>query len=45
MTSVYKKYMHHEHILELLDTFIVTEHENRYSPGWNNDKLLVLIKK
>ena len=26
-------------------SFIVTEHENRYSPGWNNDKLLVLIKK
>ena len=26
-------------------SFIVTEHANRYSPGWNNDKLLVLIKK
>lgn len=26
-------------------SFIVTDHENRYSPGWNNDKLLVLIKK
>ena len=26
-------------------SFIVTEHTNRYSPGWNNDKLLVLIKK
>jgi len=26
-------------------SFILTEHENRYSPGWNNDKLLVLIKK
>ena len=26
-------------------SFIVTEHSNRYSPGWNNDKLLVLIKK
>jgi predicted O-methyltransferase YrrM len=26
-------------------SFIVTEHENRYSPGWNNDKLLVMIKK
>ncbi len=23
-------------------TFITTEHENRYSPGWDNDKLLVL---
>ena len=26
-------------------SFILTEHTNRYSPGWNNDKLLVLIKK
>jgi hypothetical protein len=26
-------------------SFIQTEHENRYSPGWNNDKLLVLVKK
>jgi predicted O-methyltransferase YrrM len=26
-------------------SFIITEHENRYSPGWDNDKLLVLIKK
>lgn len=26
-------------------TFIMTEHENRYSPGYNNDKLLILIKK
>jgi hypothetical protein len=23
-------------------TFIVTEHKNKHSPGWNNDKLLVL---
>jgi len=26
-------------------SFIITEHTNRYSPGYNNDKLLVLIKK
>jgi len=26
-------------------TFIIAEHAQRYSPGWNNDKLLVLIKK
>ena len=26
-------------------SFVLTEHTNRYSPGWNNDKLLVLIKK
>jgi hypothetical protein len=25
-------------------TFIVCEHTLRYSPGWNNDKMLVLIK-
>lgn len=25
-------------------TFIMTEHVNRYSPGYNNDKLLVLVK-
>lgn len=26
-------------------TFILTEHTNRYSPGYDNDKLLVLVKK
>lgn len=25
--------------------FIVTDHKKRHSPGWDNDKLLVLIKK
>lgn len=25
-------------------TFITAEHEKRYSPGWDNDKLLVLIR-
>jgi len=25
--------------------FVVTEHEKRYSPGWNNDKLLFFVKK
>jgi predicted O-methyltransferase YrrM len=25
-------------------TFIVCEHVNRYSPGWNNDKLLIIVK-
>jgi hypothetical protein len=24
---------------------IVTEHANRYSPGWDNDQILVLVKK
>jgi len=41
----------YEHILKGIDhefsfiSFILTEHNNKYSPGWNNDKLLVLIKK
>ena len=26
-------------------SFIITEHKNKFSEGWNNDKLLVLIKK
>lgn len=26
-------------------TFITCDHKNRWSPGWDNDKLLVLIKK
>jgi len=28
-----------------LAMFVVTEHERRFSPGWNNDKLLFLVKK
>ena len=24
--------------------FVICEHENRWSPGWDNDKLLVLVK-
>jgi SAM-dependent methyltransferase len=26
-------------------TFIVCDHRDRYSPGWNNDKMLVLFRK
>ena len=25
-------------------TFITCDHQNRYSPGWNNDRLLVIVK-
>lgn len=25
-------------------TFIVCDHANRYSPGWNNDKMLILVR-
>ncbi len=32
-----------QHLLSF-HTFIVCDHQNRYSPGWNNDKLLVLVK-
>jgi predicted O-methyltransferase YrrM len=41
----------YENILKGIDhefsfiSFILTEHSNKYSPGWNNDKLLVLVKK
>jgi hypothetical protein len=36
-------------LMDILDKisficFYTTEHENRYSPGWNNDKLLYLVK-
>lgn len=41
----------YENILKDIDhefsfvSFILTEHSNKYSPGWDNDKLLVLVKK
>jgi predicted O-methyltransferase YrrM len=41
----------YENILKGIDhefsfiSFVLTEHSNKFSPGWNNDKLLVLIKK
>jgi predicted O-methyltransferase YrrM len=25
-------------------TFIMCEHTNRFSPGWNNDKMLVIVR-
>jgi predicted O-methyltransferase YrrM len=25
-------------------TFIVCDHDSRYSPGWNNDKLLIIVR-
>ena len=25
-------------------TFIVCDHVNRHSPGWNNDKMLVMVR-
>jgi predicted O-methyltransferase YrrM len=34
------------HILEKAAAayFVICEHADRWSPGWNNDKLLVLVK-
>lgn len=36
-----------EHILDLFSfcSFLTTEHDNKFSGTWNNDKVLVLIKK
>ena len=36
----------YEEIKEMVSfqTFILCEHVNRYSPGWNNDKMLVLVR-
>jgi predicted O-methyltransferase YrrM len=25
-------------------TFIICDHKDRYSPGWNNDKMLVIVR-
>ncbi len=25
-------------------TFIICDHKNRYSPGWDNDKILVIVR-
>jgi predicted O-methyltransferase YrrM len=40
----YVKVMEEVKDLISFSTFIVCDHTNRYSPGWNNDKLLVLVR-
>jgi len=42
----YAKALFETKILENIATtyFVVCEHKNRWSPGWDNDKLLVLVK-
>jgi len=25
-------------------TFIICDHKDRYSPGWDNDKILVIVR-
>lgn len=40
----YLKVMEEVKDLISFSSFIVCDHENRYSPGWNNDKLLVMVR-
>ena len=40
----YEKILEEMKHLISFSTFIVCDHELRYSPGWNNDKLLVIVK-
>jgi predicted O-methyltransferase YrrM len=43
-TEPYEKVFREVKHLVSFHTFIVCDHQNRYSPGWNNDKLLVFVK-
>lgn len=43
-TDPYKEAMEEMKDMIGFHTFIICEHVNRYSPGWNNDKLLVIVK-
>ena len=51
--DIYRRVPESEYYDELKDVlhefsevfFVITDHKDRYSPGWDNDKLLVLIKK
>lgn len=51
--DIFRRYKEEDYQKELEDvldqfssaTFIVCEHTNKYSPDWDNDKLLVLVKK
>ena len=40
----YIKVMEEVKDLISFSTFIICDHKDRYSPGWDNDKLLVLVK-
>ena len=40
----YVKVMEEVKDLISFSTFIVCDHTNRYSPGWNNDKLLIMVR-
>ena len=43
-TDVYTKAFEEVKHMVSFHTFIVCDHRNRYSPGWNNDKLFVMVK-
>lgn len=43
-TDLYEKTLKEVQDLISFHTFIVCDHELRYSPGWNNDKLLVMVR-
>jgi predicted O-methyltransferase YrrM len=43
-TEPYEKVFQEVKHLVSFHSFIVCDHKNRYSPGWNNDKLLVFVK-
>lgn len=43
--ELYKKELSHLTDVFYSATFIEANHVNNFSPGWNNDKLLVLFKK
>ena len=43
-TEKYEKVLNEIKHLVSFHTFIICDHEQRYSPGWNNDKILVLVR-
>jgi cephalosporin hydroxylase len=51
--DIFRRYKEEDYQKELDDvldqfsmaTFITCEHTNKYSPDWDNDKLLILVKK
>lgn len=43
-TEPYEKVYQEVKDMVSFHTFIICDHKNRYSPGWNNDKLLVFVK-
>ena len=42
--GAYVKVMEEVKDLISFSTFIICDHKDRYSPGWNNDKILVIVR-